>query len=133
MQRLIAVLLAVFFLGLAGLMASVTLFVRDPIPVVSARVPLIAATDPEAGAPLRARVIVDGAFRFEVIGEGLRAPAPTALLRRGQGGAGDIPVALEPLGGGAFRGRGQFTAPGRWALVLDDGGTATEFPFILQE
>lgn len=133
MQRLIALILAVFFLGLVGLMASVTLFVRDPIPVVSARVPLTVAAAEAPAQGLRARLVIDGAFRFEIIGEGARDATPGVLLRRDAGGGADIPVTVEALGPGVFQGRGQFTAPGRWTLVLADAGETREFPFILQE
>ena len=133
MTRLIAIFLAVFFLGLAALMASVTFFVRDPMPVLSNRAPLLIATGDTPDAGLRATLAVDPAFRFEVSGQGARSAAPDLRLRRGEDGNGDIEVETEALGGGSFQGRGQFTAPGRWTLLLDDDGDTTEVPFILQE
>ncbi len=135
MQRIIAVVLAVFFLGLAGLMASVTLFVRDPIPVVTARAPLAvhAGETPDSG--MRASLVVDGAFRFEVQGHGLSgSDTPEVKLRRAEGAGGDdIAIEVEDLGAGSFHGRGSFTAPGRWTLVVRDGASVAEFPFVLQE
>lgn len=135
MQRVIAIALAVFFLGLAGLMASVTLFVRDPLPVLTARAPLTVHTGETPDAGLRATLAVDPAFRFEVTGQGTEGDAlPRVTLRRGEGGgASDIDVPVQAAAQGLFQGRGSFTAPGRWVLVLDDGGARGEFPFILQE
>lgn len=133
MQRLIAAGLAVFFLGLAGLMASVTLFVRDPIPVVSARSPLVVSEGTTPGEGLRATLAVDPTFRFEVSGQGARSGLPEVRLRRGEGGTGDIAVEIAAPAEGIFQGRGQLTAPGRWTLVVADEGRTLEAPFILQE
>lgn len=132
-QRLIAALLALFFLGLVGLMASVTFFVRDPIPVVSARVPLV-VHDGDISEGLRATLAVDPTMRFELSGQDTRsATPPGARLVRGQGGGGSIDVALEEVGDGQWVGRGNLTAPGRWTLELATAGGRKEFPFILQE
>lgn len=133
MQRVIALALGVFFIGLAALMASVTFFVRDPIPVVHARAPLSVQTGDTPDTGLRATLAVDPTFRFEVSGQGARDGTPRVQLRRGEGGNGDIAVPTEPVGAGIFQGRGEFTAPGRWTLVLEDGDAVAEFPFILQE
>lgn len=135
MQRLFALVLAVFFLGLAGLMASVTFFVRDPIPVVSARTPLIVSEGEAPGEGLRATFAVDPAFRFEISGEGARGGLPEVLLRRGEGegNGSDIEVEVSEAAEGVFQGRGQITAPGRWTLVLAHDGDTLEAPFILQE
>lgn len=133
MQRLIAAVLAVFFLGLAGLMASVTFFVRDPIPVVTARAPLIVAEGETLDEGLRVTFAVDPSFRFEITGEGARGGLPTVHLRRTQGGASDIAVEVSSAMEGVFQGRGQITAPGRWTLELAHDGGTLEAPFILQE
>ena len=135
MQRLIAIVLAVFFIGLAGLMASVTFFVRDPIPVLTARAPLAVHTGETPDAGLRATLAVDPAFRFEITGQGTRGgDLPEVRLRRGEGtAASDIDVEVDSAAEGVFQGRGSFTAPGRWTLELTDAGDTTAFPFILQE
>ena len=133
MQRLIAAVLAVFFLGLAGLMASVTFFVRDPIPVVSARTPLIVSEGEMPGEGLRATFAVDPTFRFEISGEGARGGLPEVTLRRGEGDGSSIAVEVSEAAEGVFQGRGQITAPGRWTLVVAHDGDTLEAPFILQE
>ena len=133
MQRLIAAILAVFFLGLAGLMASVTFFVRDPIPVVSARTPLIVSKGDSPDDGLRATFAVDPSFRFEISGEGARGGLPEVSLRRGEGDGSSIAVEVSEAAEGVFQGRGQITAPGRWTLVVAHDGDTLEAPFILQE
>ena len=134
MQRVIAIVIAVFFLGLAGLMASVTFFVTDPHPVVTARSPLNVHTGETPEQGLRASLAVDPAFRFEITGEGARgSDKPEVWLRGSDAGADDIEVAMEDAGEGFFQGRGSFPAAGRWRLELIDGGESSEFIFILQE
>lgn len=133
MQRLIAAVLAVFFLGLAGLMASVTFFVRDPIPVVSARTPLIVSQGDTPDEGLRATFAIDATFRFEITGEGARGGLPEVTLRRGEGDGSSIAVEISEAAEGVFQGRGQITAPGRWTLLVAHDGDTLEVPFILQE
>lgn len=134
MTRLLAALLAVFFLGLVALMASVTFFVRDPIPVLSARAPVSVQEEGSIGSGLRATVAVDPSMRFEVTGEGARGDSLPALrLERADGSDASLPIDVESAGAGFFQGRGQFTAPGRWRLLVDDDGRELELTFILQE
>ena len=134
MQRLIAIVIAVFFLGLAGLMASVTLFVTDPHPVVTSRAPLTVHTGETPEDGLRASLAVDPAFRFEITGEGARgSDKPSVWLRGADAGADDIEVTMEDAGEGFFQGRGSFPAAGRWTLEMTDAGETSAFVFILQE
>ena len=132
-RKLLAVFFAVFFIGLAGLMASVTFFVRDPIPVIGARAPLVVHQGDVADG-LRATLAVDPTMRFELSGEDSRSSSPPgARLVRGQGGGGSIDIDLEDAGEGRWIGRGSFTAPGRWKLEFATVEGLKEFPFILQE
>ncbi len=134
MSRLLAVLLAVFFLGLAGLLASVTFFVRDPMPVLSARVPVTFEQGDVAAGGLRATVSVDPTYAFEVMGEaGARETPPRVAMRRAEGDESDVSVEVTEAEAGLFQAHGQFTSPGRWTLQLDDGDETHEFTFILQE
>ena len=134
MTRLLAAVLAVFFLGLVALMASVTLFVRDPMPVLSARVPVMFEQGDPAAGGLRATVAVDPSYRFEITGEGPRgAEMPSVTLRRGEADGSAVDIDVSSAGAGLFQAHGQFTAPGRWTLQLDDGTETHSFGFILQE
>ena len=134
MTRLLAVLLAAFFLGLAALLASVTVFVRDPMPVLSARVPVVFEQGEAGDGGLRATVAVDPTYRFEVMGEAGRSESPPRVgMRRAEGDESAVDVEVNEAGAGLFQAHGQFTAPGRWTLLLDDGDEAHEFTFILQE
>lgn len=134
MTRLFAVLLAAFFLGLAALLASVTFFVRDPMPVLSARSPVVFEQGEAVAGGLRATVAVDPTYRFEVMGEaGPRDTPPRVGMRRAEGDESAIEVEVSEADEGLFQAHGQFTAPGRWTLQLDDGEETHEFTFILQE
>ncbi|MGY6632620.1 MAG: hypothetical protein ACXIU8_02635 [Alkalilacustris sp.] len=131
MIRIIAALLAVFFLGLVALMASVTLFVRDPMPVLSARVP-VSFHDEAQG--LRATVAVDPTYRFEITVEGPRGEGAFALgMRRGEADGRAVDVEVTDAGAGLVQGFGQFTAPGRWTLRIDGAEAPLDFGFVLQE
>ena len=133
MTRLLAVLLAVFFLGLAGLLASVTFFVRDPMPVLSARAPVVFEEGEPGTGGLRATVSVDPTYSFEVMGQAPGAAPPQVGMRRAEGDESAVEVEVSEAGEGLFQAHGQFTAPGRWTLQLHDGTEAHEFTFILQE
>ena len=131
MTRVIAALLAVFFLGLVLLMTSVTLFVRDPMPVLSARVPV---SFEEASTDLRATVSVDPSYRFAITAENLPDDQPLVLsMRRGEADGRAVEVEVTDAGAGLVQGFGQFTAPGRWTLQLPGSDGPLDFGFILQE
>ena len=131
MTRLLAALLAVFFLGLVALMASVTLFVRDPMPVLGTRAPISFAN--EEGT-LRATVAADPTYRLEItVQSPPEAPAPELTLRQGSAEGRPVPLQLTEGGAGILQATGQFTAPGRWTLQIDGPGGAQSFGFILQE
>ena len=135
MTRMIAIFIGVFFVGLAALMASVTIFVRDPMPVLSARAPIVIqeGDTPEADG-LRATLSVDPTYAFEVMGQGARdGDVPGITMQRGEGDGSTVDVEVEEIGEGIFQGRGQFTAPGRWTLTVSSGDQRQEVAFILQE
>jgi len=133
LQRIIALTLAAFFIGLVVLMASVTLFVRDPLPILSPRVP--ASFDHAAGgSTLTAQVSVDGAFRFAVrIASNAATDAPEVILRNPATGGAPLAPDVEVLPDGTYQASGQFTAPGRWQVSLRHGTHTPEFAFILRE
>ena len=134
MTRLFAIVLAVFFLGLAALMASVTIFVRDPMPVLSARAPVSFEQGDPAVDGVRATVAVDPTYSFEIMGEaGARDTPPRISMRQGEGEGDEIEIEMGDAGAGLFQAHGQFTAPGRWTLEINDGTADYEFGFILQE
>lgn len=129
MTRIIAIGFAVFFLGLVALMASVTLFVREPMPILTTRVPVAIEQD-----GVRASVSVDGSYRFTVSAEGLPAGAADTLeMHRGEADGREVAVAITETGPGRAQGTGQFTAPGRWTLTLTGAGGPLAFGFVLQE
>ncbi len=123
-NRIIAVVFLVLVLGFVGLMASVTLFLRDPLPIVAPAQTLELASD-RLDPPVIARLAVDGSMQVR-----LSLDPPRALRR----------VRLRPAGGTAVpltrdgaQARAQFTRPGRWELVLDTGDGRDVLPFILQD
>ena len=121
----------VLVLGFVGLLASVTFFVRDPLPMLSPRVPVAFA--PENG--IAVRLSVDGGFAFEALVESTEtAETPPRLVLRpvGTGGAGIMPDAAR-LDEGLFLASGQFNAVGRWELGVRHGDTSATFVFILRE
>ncbi|MGY6410008.1 MAG: hypothetical protein ACXIUV_03120 [Alkalilacustris sp.] len=133
MTRLLAVLLAVFFLGLAALLASVTFFVRDPMPVLTTRAPVVFTQgEPGADGP-RTTVAVDPTYRFEVTGQNPGDTPPRVSMRRAEGDQSAVEVEVTAAGEGLFQAHGQFTAPGRWTLQLEDATGTQDFTFILQE
>lgn len=132
-QRIVALVLAGFFLGLVALMASVTFFVRDPLPVLTPRSPA-SFSETLDGSPVQARIAVDGSYRFDIIvASGLDSAPPEIALTRPTSDAAPIPTRVTALPDGRFQALGQFTAPGRWQISLRHGPAAVDFPFILQE
>ncbi|WP_155326530.1 hypothetical protein [Alkalilacustris brevis] len=132
-QRFVAILIAVFFLGLIAVMASVTFFVRDPLPIASPRMPVTLAAEgpgPAAGA----EVSLDGSYRFDILIT-LRPSAArpeVALVHPASGGQPVLPDLSEPAPG-QLRATGQFTAHGRWEILIEGGQARQSLPFILRE
>lgn len=132
-QRIIAIVMAGFFLGLVGLMASVTLFVRDPLPVLTPRSPASFSAQ-EAGQMMQARITVDGTYRFDILLASQADPDPPQVaLTRPLGDAAPIATEVTALPDGRFQALGQFTTPGRWQISVRHGEATADFPFILQE
>jgi hypothetical protein len=133
MQRIFALLLALFFLGLIGVMASVTFFIRDPLPVLSPRVPVTMPAE-AAGPVARAEISVDGAYRYEILFDMAvqGGPPELALTRPGSDALPLLPDVTE-LSPSSFQASGQFNAPGRWQVNFLHAGQMQEFAFILRE
>lgn len=131
--RLVAFGLAVFFLGLAAVMASVTVFVREPIQILSPNVPVAFAHKGER-ATLQVQLRMDGGFGFEVMAasDAAEGTPEIALMPVGSGAAPLMPD-VQQTAPGLFSANGQFYAPGRWEMSVRHGALAESFPFILRE
>ncbi|SUZ30676.1 hypothetical protein ROE7235_00402 [Roseibaca ekhonensis] len=122
--RIIALVFLGLFLAFIAVMASVTLFVKDPLPIVGPNQRLVLETV-EIAPPLRAEIAVDGDFKALV------SVSPLDDVRRVRlRPAGGNDVALEQQGELA---EAQFTRTGRWELVLDAGGTQEVLAFVLRD
>ncbi|MGP9790022.1 hypothetical protein [Roseinatronobacter sp. NSM] len=128
--RVIALSLLAFVLGFIILMASVTFFVRDPLPIVGANQTLLLHSV-EITPQIRTAVAIDGGYRVDVTVEHAQTQDPHALLRP-TGGA-EIMLDTGTDSAGAWSGSGQMTRPGRWELVLTVGSTREVIPFIVRE
>lgn len=132
-QRLVAIVIAVFFLGLIGIMASVTFFVREPLPIASPRVPVTLETD-SPGAVARAEVSLDGAYRFDILLTlHTDAAGPDVALLHPASGAEPVLPDLDRPAPNQLRATGQFIAHGRWEILVEDGINRQTLPFILRE
>lgn len=130
--RLIALGLGIFFVGLVVVMASVTLFVREPLPILSLRVPVEFSGGTEM-QPIAARMTVDGVYRFQIsLQSDHDDDAPMLALVRPSDDVTPIPVEVARAGEG-WHGEGQFTLPGRWDLHLQHGDQREIFAFVLRE
>jgi hypothetical protein len=122
--RIIAFVFLGLFLAFVAVMASVTVFVRDPLPILGANQRLVLETT-RMTPPLRAEIAVDGDYKARL------SVMPMDGLRR---------VRLRPTGGediplvqtGA-RAEAQFTRTGQWELVLNVGGTQEVLGFVLRD
>lgn len=128
--RIIALTFLGLTLGFIVLMASVTFFVREPLPIVGANQTLRLHTV-EISPQIRSSVAIDGSFRVDVTVEHGPGQSPDVVLRP----AGEQPIALDTGtdADGAWSGSGQLTRPGRWELVLTESGTREVLQFITRE
>ncbi|WP_439560137.1 hypothetical protein [Roseinatronobacter sp.] len=128
--RVIALSILALVLGFIVLMASVTFFVRDPLPIVGANQTLLLHTV-EIQPQIRTAVAIDGGYRVDVTVEHAETQDPHAQLR--PTGGSEITLDTGTDSTGAWSGSGQMTRPGRWELVLTVGPTREVIPFIVRE
>ena len=128
--RIIALTLLGLIMGFIILMASVTFFVREPLPIVGANQTLLLHSV-EVAPQIRSSVAIDGGYRVELTVEHEADSPPQVLLRPVDGSA--IPLDAGTDSSGAWSASGQMTRPGRWELVLDDGRTREIMQFIVRE
>jgi hypothetical protein len=128
--RIIALVLLGLFMGFAALMSAVTLFVRDPLPLIGPNQTLVLQSA-QLNPPVRSAVMIDGAYRVELTLEDATQPPVQARLR--PAGGAPIPIETGANADGAYSGTGQLTRPGRWELVLSRGAVQEVLPFIVRE
>ena len=128
--RTIAFALLVLIVGFIGVMASVTLFVRDPLPIVGANQTLLLHTI-DIEPQIRSAVAIDGAYRVDLTVENVD-PADISVTMRPVGGAG-IPLDQGTNSAGAWSANGQVTRPGRWEIVLQTDDAREVMQFIVRE
>lgn len=128
--RIIALSLLGLIMGFIILMASVTFFVREPLPIVGANQTLLLHTV-EISPQIRTAVAIDGGYRVELTVEHDTDQNPVVQLRPVDG----QPILLDAGtdSGGAWSATGQMTRPGRWELVLTEGASREIQPFIVRE
>jgi len=133
--RIVAIVLLALVVGFIALLASVTFFVRDPIPVISPRSgPAMLVSEAEGPS---VQIALDAGYRVQVNLRGLaadpqEAPLQVSLAPDAQDG---MPIALEQarLDSGEIIVTGQLTRPGRWTLTLWHGELRLSQGFVVQE
>lgn len=128
--RIIALTILGLIMGFIILMASVTFFVREPLPIVGANQTLLLHTV-EIEPQIRTAVAIDGGYRVELTVEHGDDQNPQVALRPVNEQA--IPLDTGTDSSGAWSGSGQMTRPGRWELVLTQGAIREVMPFIVRE
>ena len=128
--RIISLTILALVMGFIILMASVTFFVRDPLPIVGANQTLLLHTT-ELTPQIRSAVAIDGAYRVDLTVEHAQTQSPQVILRPVGGEAIALDTGTDSTG--AWAGSGQMTRPGRWELVLSDGDSREILPFIVRE
>jgi hypothetical protein len=111
-------------------MASVSVFVRDPLPLVGPNQTLV-LTSSALMPPVRSSVTIDGGYRVELTIED-QSPLPPQVRLRPTGGAA-IPLDAGANANGIWSATGQLTRPGRWELVLARGTTEETLSFVVRE
>lgn len=129
-SRIIALVLLGLIMGFILLMASVTFFVRDPLPIVGANQTLLLHTT-EITPQIRTSVAIDGGYQVELTVEHDAGQTPVVQLRPTDGQPIMLDVGTDSAG--AWSASGQMTRPGRWELVLTEGATREIQPFIVRE
>lgn len=122
--RIIAFVFLGLFLAFVAVMASVTFFVREPLPIVGPNQRLVLETA-EIMPPLRAEIAVDGDYQARL------SVTPLDMLDRARlrfTGSDDIPLVQQ-----GDVAEAQFTRTGRWELVLNAGGTEEVLAFVLRD
>ncbi|MCL1628632.1 MULTISPECIES: hypothetical protein [Roseinatronobacter] len=122
--RIVAFVTLGLFLAFVAIMASVTFFVRDPLPIVGPNQRLVLDTT-EIMPPLRAEIAIDGDFKALLSVTPLDRVDQVRLRFTGND---DVP--LVPQGDSA---EAQFTRTGRWELVLVSGGAEEVLAFVLRD
>jgi hypothetical protein len=128
--RIIALTMLGLVMGFIMLMASVSFFVRDPLPIVGANQTLLLHTT-ELTPQIRTSVAIDGGYRVDLTVEHSEAQDPQVVLRPVGGQAITLDTGTDSSG--AWSGSGQMTRPGRWELILSDGTEREIMPFIVRE
>lgn len=128
--RIIALAILGLLIAFIGVMASVSFFVRDPLPILAPNRSLVLEST-QIAPPVRSTVMIDGGYRVEVTIEDPATPTVQAILRPVGGTA--IPLDAGANAGGVYSASGQLTRPGRWELVLERGGVREALVFIVQE
>ncbi|NBB99216.1 MAG: hypothetical protein GVY34_13790 [Alphaproteobacteria bacterium] len=122
--RIIAFVFLGLFLAFVAVMASVTFFVRDPLPIVGPNQSLTLESA-DLPRPVRARLAIDGDYK------GLLTVTPLDAVDRVRLRFTDSdPVPLVQQGDTA---EAQFTRTGRWELVLNAGNTQEVIAFVLRD
>ncbi len=128
--RIIALTILGLMLGFILLMASVTYFVREPLPIVGPNQTLLLHTA-EISPQIRSSVAIDGRYRVDLTVQHDPAQSPEVVLRP----TGGQPIALSASRATerALSASGQLTGPGRWELVVTEGSTRETLQFITRE
>ncbi len=128
--RAIAIVILGLLVAFIGIMASVSLLVRDPLPILAPNRSLTLDST-QITPPVRSTVMIDGGYRVEVTVDDPAIPTVQAALRPVGGPA--IPLDAGENADGVYSATGQLTRPGRWELVLERGTTREILQFIVQE
>lgn len=133
--RIVAIVMLALVVGFIALLASVTFFVRDPIPVISPRSGPAMLVSETAGPSVQ--IALDAGYRVQVNLRGFGAGAQDALpqVHLAPDAQDGQPIALElaRLESGEIIVTGQLTRPGRWTLTLRHGEMRLSQGFVVQE
>lgn len=128
--RSIALVLLALILAFVGVMASVTLLVRDPLPIVGANQTLLLHST-EITPQIRSAVAIDGAYRVDLTIENVDPATIDVIMRPVDGAA--IPLDQGINSAGSWSANGQVTRPGRWEIVLQTNAARDVMQFIIRE
>ncbi len=129
--RSIAIVMLVLVLGFIGTMASVQLFVRDPLPIIGANQMLHLRTQ-EVDPPVAMQIAIDGSYRVDVQVQPPGHETPPQISLRPSENAPitlDLHSAEETL----LVANGQLTRPGRWELDIRTPGGRETLRFVVRE